>query len=180
MKIRSWLAIFIFGLMTSCSTNAPSPSDETADTHKPAALGKTENIIATNNGPCFYKGTMFSEGAASCQTGMQYTCNAGEWVNLSAGCTEEAVMVSKPCQYSGITFPTGAASCQAGIQYRCEDGAWNSLAVSCPGGNSPIRLPPGGRTCMFDSVTVATSSTVCRSGSTFLCNDGEWVNLGTL
>jgi hypothetical protein len=180
MKIRTLLAFFIIGLMTSCSTNTPAPSNEIAGAPKPAQSGKTDSIIAASDMPCFRSGTMYSEGAASCQSGMQYRCNAGEWLSLNVACTPEVVAVSKPCQFADITYPTGAASCQAGTQYRCEDGAWNSLAIACSGGDSPIRLTPGGRTCMFGGVTVATSSTVCRSGSTFLCSNGEWVNLGTL
>ncbi len=59
-------------------------------------------------------------------------------------------------------------------------GSWRSLGISCPGGESPIRLAPGGRACMFDGATVATGSAFCRFASMFLCSDGEWDNLGSL
>lgn len=179
MNIRSLLGILTIGFITSCSTSATAPVVKPGETHMPDQSRNTDNIVAVTDGPCFYRGTMYSDGAASCQSGVQYRCNIGEWVSLGSSCTEETVTLSRPCQFSGVTFPTGAASCQAGTQYRCEDGSWTSLRASC--GDSPIRLVPGGRTCMLDGgSTVATSSSVCRSGSTFLCNDGEWVNLGTL
>lgn len=181
MNIISLPAIFILGLMTGCSANGAPPTEQSAESQKLDRPRDAGSMVAAADGPCFYKGTIYSDGAASCQSGWQYRCNNSEWINLGATCTEEIVAVSRPCQFSGVTFPTGAASCQAGTQYRCEDGAWNSLGTSCPGGDSPIRLIPGGRTCMLEGgSTVATNSTVCRTGSTFLCSDGEWINLGTL
>jgi hypothetical protein len=129
---------------------------------------------------CFYKGTMYSDGAAACQAGMQYRCTDGDWRSLGVSCMNSPVVASRTCQFGGISFSSGAASCQGGTQYRCEDGMWRSLGISCAIGDSPIRAVPTGRTCMFEGATVANSSTICRSGSTFLCSDGEWVNLGTL
>lgn len=130
---------------------------------------------------CFYRGTMFSDGAGSCQAGTQYRCSDGEWSALGVSCNDGAQVASRACQYGGISFSTGSASCQAGMQYRCEDGSWRSLSTPCTLGDSPVvKVVPGGRTCMFDTVTVASSSTICKSGTTYLCNDGEWVNMGTL
>jgi hypothetical protein len=128
---------------------------------------------------CFYKGTMFSDGAAACQQGTQYRCNDGDWKRLGVSCQDERPSPSRACDFKGVSYSTGSASCQGGTQYRCEDGRWSSLGVTCPVGDSPIRVIPEGRTCMFDSATVANNSTICRSGSTFLCSDGEWVNIGT-
>jgi hypothetical protein len=130
---------------------------------------------------CFYKGTMYSDGAAACQSASQYRCNDGEWRALGVACTGGGELAtSKSCQFSGISFSTGAASCQAGTQFRCEDGTWRTLGLPCAVGDSPIKVVPSGRTCMFNDATVASNSTICRSGITFLCNDGEWVNLGTV
>ncbi len=182
MNIKSLLAIFTIGLITGCSTNSPAPTEQAVVTPTPSPPSSAEKVLADAGESCFRNGTMYSDGAASCQAGLQYRCSNGEWVSLgpTATCSEEAVATSKPCQFADITYPTGAASCQAGTQYRCEDGSWRSLAISCSSTESPIRTTPGGRTCMFDGVTVATNSTVCRTGSTFLCSDGEWINLGTL
>ena len=181
MNIRFLLAILTMGLITACSSNTPSSDTLTMQPLRPERSRGAENMVAAANAACFHRGTMYSDGGASCQSGLQYRCDNGEWVNLGVSCMEEAVAVSQPCQYSGITFPTGAASCQTGTQYRCEDGYWRSLMLSCSGGDSPIRLSPGGRTCLLEGgSTVATSSSVCRSGTTFLCSDGEWINLGTL
>jgi hypothetical protein len=129
---------------------------------------------------CFYKGTMFSDGAAVCQTGMLYRCDEGDWRSLGSTCKDSSVALSRTCQFGGISYSTGAASCQAGNQFRCEDGIWQSLGVACAVGDSPIRVLPSGRTCMFGEATVANNSTICKSGTTFLCSDGEWINLGTL
>ena len=129
---------------------------------------------------CFYKGSMYSDGATACQSGTQYRCDDGQWRGLGLSCEGGAVVLSRTCQLRGISFSTGSASCQSGTQFRCEDGAWRSLGIPCTVGDSPIKPSPSGRTCMFDGATVASSSTICRSGSTFLCNDGEWINLGTL
>jgi hypothetical protein len=129
--------------------------------------------------PCFFKGTMFSNGAAACQSGKEYRCDDGEWSSTGSVCTGERVALSKSCQFEGISYSTGAASCQAGSQFRCEDGSWRTIGLPCTAGDSPIKLYPDGRTCMFDGATVASNSTICRTGSTFLCSNGEWVNLGT-
>ncbi len=181
MNIKTWLVILTIGLMTNCSSNTPSPTKQSSATPQPDMSRSTEKIVAAADSPCFHKGTMYSDGAASCQSGSQYRCANGEWLSLGTSCMDEAVAVSKPCQFAGVTFPTGAASCQAGTQYRCEDGSWNSLGISCPGAESPIRVIPEGKTCMLEGgSTVATNSSVCRSGSTYLCSDGEWINLGTL
>ena len=141
-------------------------------------LGLARPSAANDN--CFYKGTMFSSGAASCQSGMQYRCDEGEWVATRDSCTGAPVTLSRSCDYNSISYSTGSASCQAGTQYRCEDGAWHSLGTPCSIGDSPVRAMPSGRSCMFDGATVASSSTICRSGTTFVCSDGEWVNLGTM
>lgn len=129
---------------------------------------------------CFFGGTMFSDGAAACQSGTLYRCDDGEWVSSGTACSEQRAAVSRPCEQGGISYSTGSASCQAGTQFRCEDGMWRSLGVACAVGDSPIRVVPNGRTCMFGGATVSNNSTICKAGTTYYCNDGEWVNLGTL
>lgn len=132
------------------------------------------------NDNCFLKGTMFSDGAMSCQTGAQFRCKDGDWKATGSTCTpDEKVVSSRPCDLSGISYSTGAASCQSGTQFRCEDGTWQSLAVPCTVGDAPLRAASGTRTCMYEGATVGSNSTLCKGGSTFLCSDGEWVNLGT-
>ena len=128
---------------------------------------------------CFYKGTMFSDGAMSCQTGAQFRCKAGDWKATGSACTDEKVTSSRTCMLNDISYATGAASCQAGTQYRCEDGTWQSLGVACPVGDSPVRAVPRGATCEYAGATVASASTICKAGTTFLCSDGAWTNLGT-
>jgi hypothetical protein len=130
--------------------------------------------------PCFFKGTMFSNGAASCQSGTQFRCDDGEWISAGGACTDKRVQLSKNCTFEGISYSTGAASCQTGTQFRCEDGSWRTLGVPCSAGDSPVKIYPDGRTCMFDGATVSSNSTICRSGSTYVCSNGEWINLGTL
>jgi hypothetical protein len=136
--------------------------------------------LALNDDPCFFKGTIYSEGATSCQNESQFKCDDGEWEALGVTCKSERVAASRPCSYDGISYSTGSASCQAGTQFRCEDGTWRSLASPCTvlSGNT-VRVVPQGDTCMYESATVASGSTICKSSSTFLCNDGQWVNLGT-
>jgi hypothetical protein len=132
------------------------------------------------NDHCFYKGTMYSDGSMSCQTGAQFRCRDGDWKATGSDCVpEEKVATSKPCSFSGISYSSGAASCQNGTQFRCEDGVWTSLSVPCSVGDSPVRAAPGDRTCMYEGATVASNSTICKNGSTFLCSNGEWANLGT-
>lgn len=179
MNIRFPLVVFTTALMMSCGGDEPVRTERVTETHIYGRSSRPETVTATN-GSCFNKGTMYSDGAVSCQEGSQYKCSGGEWESLGTNCAAQPIAASRTCQFAGVTFATGAASCQAGTQYRCEDGIWRSLAISCPGVEPSVRIVPGGRTCMFSDVTVATNSTVCRSGTTFLCNDGEWVNLGTL
>ena len=131
---------------------------------------------------CFYRGSMYSDGASSCQNGVQYRCDDGDWKDLDVGCTQEEMKTtraSRSCAYQGVSYSTGSASCQSGTQYRCEDGTWTSLRIDCSIGDEPITVKPEGRTCMFGGATVAHNSTICRDGTTFLCNDGDWKNLGT-
>jgi hypothetical protein len=137
-----------------------------------------DRVIAAEH--CFYKGAMYSEGAAACQAGTQYRCDNGDWAATGMACSDHPAVTAKNCEASGISYMTGSASCQAGAQFRCEDGAWRSIGIPCTLGDSPIKVVPSGRTCMFDDATVANGSTVCRSGLTQLCSDGAWVNLGTL
>ena len=133
--------------------------------------------------PCFYNGTKYSDGGASCQASREYRCNDGEWLSTTHACKPAApeIVTSRACDFAGISFAPGSASCQAGTQFRCEaTGEWNSLRIPCSVGDSPIRIVPSGDTCMFSGATVASGSTICQSGSTFLCNNGEWANLGTV
>jgi len=141
--------------------------------------GTTRMAIAGEN--CFFKGTMYSHGAASCQSGSQYRCDEGEWTASGMPCKSDTVAVSRTCQHDNIVFSSGAASCQAGTQFRCEDGEWTSLGTTCKVlSSNTVRPTTGGDTCMYQGATVASSSTICKDSSTFLCNNGEWVNLGTL
>ena len=146
-----------------------------------AAMLASATSAPAKDQPCFFKGTMYSGGAASCQSNMQYKCDDGEWKSAKTPCESSPVAASRPCAFDGISYSTGAASCQGGKQYRCEDGTWSDIARSCTVlSANTVKINPGGSTCMYEGATVATGSTICKSESTFLCNNGEWVNLGTL
>jgi hypothetical protein len=136
---------------------------------------------AAANDSCLFRGTSYSDGAASCQMGAQYRCDDGKWKSIGVACPTAAPTPSSPgaCQFGGITFANGSASCQGGMQYMCEEGAWTRLDTSCPLADSPVRVLPEGRTCIFDDAVVAHNSTVCRRGRTYLCSNGEWVSIGT-
>jgi len=127
---------------------------------------------------CLYKGTKYSEGSASCQAGVQFRCNDGEWKSVGVACSDNPVVASN-CQFGGVTYPNGTASCQGGNQYRCDNGAWTSLDAGCPAADSPIRVLPKGRGCQFNDMPVAHNSAICQHGTTYLCSDGDWVILGT-
>jgi len=129
---------------------------------------------------CFYKGSMSSDGAMSCQNSVQFKCDDGEWKPTGSPCTDEPKTASRSCERDGISYATGAASCQSGVQFRCEDGTWQNLNTACPVADSPVKAVPDTRTCMYEGATVASNSTICKGGTTFLCSGGEWTNLGTL
>src|SRR5262249_11480132 len=76
---------------------------------------------------CFYKGTMYSDGAMACQAGKQFKCDDGEWKLRDEKCQEGSLKPSKTCEFGGVAYGTGSASCQQGTQYRCEDGEWHRL-----------------------------------------------------
>jgi hypothetical protein len=144
-----------------------------------AALGFAPRVASAGADDCFYKGTMFSDGAQACQAGTLFRCKSGDWKSQGTTCTEAPTpTASNGCDLAGVSYPTGSASCQNGTQYRCEDGAWRSLATACPG-DVAVRVVPGDKTCMYEGATVASNSSICKGGTTFLCSDGEWSNLGT-
>jgi hypothetical protein len=129
---------------------------------------------------CFYRGTMYSDGAANCQEGHKFRCDDGDWKKQDGACEgEQMAGPSRTCEFEGIAFSTGSASCQSGTQYRCEDGSWRNIHTSCTVGDAPMKVTPSGRTCMYEGATVSSGSTICRGGDTFLCNNGDWSNLGT-
>lgn len=128
---------------------------------------------------CVYRGSLYSDGAMSCQGGTQYRCDDGEWDKTDDSCTAEPVAQAKTCSFGGIQYATGASSCQAGAQYRCTDGAWQSTGETCPIGDTPLQAAPQGKTCTYEGATVAHRSAICKGGTTFFCNDGQWTNLGT-
>src|SRR5512140_1804344 len=82
-------------------------------------LGCSAHSALGGDDHCFYKGTMFSDGAAACQSGTQYRCDDGEWKALGVSCTIGSLTQSRACEFAGISFSTGSASCQGGTQYRC-------------------------------------------------------------
>lgn len=135
--------------------------------------------VALAGDPCIYEGTRYSDGAAACQSGLQYRCTDGSWTALRTSCVAD-VAAAKSCDFAGVSYSPGSASCQSGTQFRCENGTWRSLAMVCTAGDAPLRLVPDGRTCMFNDATVGNNSTICKQGTTFLCSNGEWVNLGTI
>src|SRR5262245_845970 len=115
--------------------------------------GFAPRIVSAASDNCFYKGTMFSDGAQSCQQGSLFRCKDGEWKSQGSPCTDSPQTASRRCELSGISYPTGAASCQNGSQYRCEDGAWRDLAITCPG-EGAIRVGPGDQTGRCGSAPV--------------------------
>ena len=127
---------------------------------------------------CLYKGTKYSQGAAACQSGVQFKCEDGEWKSVGVACSESGG-TSGNCMFGGVTYPTGYASCQGGTQYRCDSGTWASLGIGCPAADSPVRPLPQGRACLFNGMPIAHNSTMCESGRSYLCSDGDWVILGT-
>lgn len=145
-----------------------------------AVIGFAPRIASAGTDDCFYKGTMFSNGGQSCQSGALFRCKDGDWKSQGTACTEPTPAPTQAggCELAGVAYATGAASCQNGTQYRCEDGGWRSLGTVCPG-DVAVHVVPGAKTCMYEQATVASNSTICKSGSTFQCNDGEWTNLGT-
>jgi hypothetical protein len=128
---------------------------------------------------CTYNGTKYSEGSASCQAGLQFRCNDGEWKAVGVACSSDKPAMAPNCQFGGVTYPAGTASCQGGTQYRCDNGAWASLDVACPAADSPIKVLPQGRGCLFNDVPVSHNSAICKQGTTYLCSNGDWVILGT-
>ena len=68
-----------------------------------AALGLAPDLAAAQGASCAYQGSVYSDGALSCQRGVQVQCMNGQWVNQEETCTE---------QYGG-----------AGGQLRMESGA---------------------------------------------------------
>src|SRR5262245_23250751 len=45
-----------------------------------------QNAMAGHDDNCTYKGTKYSQGASSCQTGQQFRCDDGEWKGLGVAC----------------------------------------------------------------------------------------------
>src|SRR5437870_75878 len=91
-----------------------------------ALLGVTAGatrVASAAEDHCFYKGAMFSDGAASCQSGRKYRCDDGDWKSMGDACSDEKLASSRRCDFDGIAYSTGSASCQSGTQYRCEDGS---------------------------------------------------------
>src|SRR5512139_2173882 len=87
---------------------------------------------------CFYRGTMYSEGAASCQSGQKYKCDDGDWEPQHTACSDTVTTAALGCELGGMPFANGSATCQAGTQYRCEDGTWSSLDMPCSAGDMPM------------------------------------------
>jgi hypothetical protein len=143
-----------------------------------AALTLIGGCAASN--PCVLAGTTYSDGAASCQAGYAYRCDAGKWAWIGPGCNEPVSLArNERCVFGGVTYAEGSASCQDGTQYRCDAGEWRGVGTPCPAGGEPIRTVPGGRACMYGTTMVPNSSAVCQSGVTSLCRNGEWINLNT-
>jgi len=128
---------------------------------------------------CTYKGTDYSEGSASCQTGQQFRCADGEWKGLGVACSDNPAAAASTCQFGGMTFPNGTSSCQGGNQFVCANGTWSATNTVCPAADSPVTVLPRGRGCIFNDMPVNHNSAICKGGTTYLCSDGEWVILGT-
>jgi len=130
--------------------------------------------------PCLLGSATYSDGAAACEAGYAYRCDAGKWTSLGSNCSETVSLArNNSCAFGGVLYAEGSASCQEGTQRRCDAGEWRDVGTPCPAGDEPIRIVPGGRACMNGNTMVANSSAICRSGVTSLCRDGEWVNVGT-
>ena len=123
---------------------------------------------------CSYEGYGYADGAALCQSGRQYRCEAGTWQSLGLACT---ALSTEPCTVNGVSYADGAMRCERGMQFLCEGGHWRNLGNTCTSDNTAALR--WARTCLLGDATVASGSMVCRSGTTFRCANGEWVSVGT-
>lgn len=80
---------------------------------------------------CRYQDSTYSHGSTTCQSGMEYRCDDGQWKGYGPACAEKPSLAGKGCDLDGNAYSSGSASCQSGIQYRCEDGAWTNAGSIC-------------------------------------------------
>src|SRR4029077_8919082 len=85
-------------------------------------LGSIHAVASSD--PCFFKSTMYSDGASSCQSGTQYKCDDGEWKSRGIACADSPVKLSRACDFGGVSYSTGSARWQPGMQFFCEGGGW--------------------------------------------------------
>src|SRR5438552_13791777 len=60
-----------------------------------AALVLTAGSARAADDPCFYKGSMFSDGATACQSGRPFKCDDGEWKSKSGQCQDTTMKLSR-------------------------------------------------------------------------------------
>jgi len=125
-------------------------------------------------GPCSYRGQNYAEGAAVCQSGTQFRCEAAAWRDLGFACVAANV---EPCKVGEATYSHGAVRCERGTQFMCEWGQWRNLGTDCNADSASAALTQ--RSCLFSGGTMGSGSSICRNGATLRCADGEWVNAGT-
>lgn len=68
-----------------------------------AGIGFAPRIASAGTDDCFYKGTMFSDGAQSCQSGALFRCKDGDWKSQGTTCTESARTASRSCELTGTS-----------------------------------------------------------------------------
>jgi hypothetical protein len=118
---------------------------------------------------CFYKGTMYSDGATACQAGKVFECDDGEWDGQDKDCQDTGAMkTSRICNFEGVSYATGSAKC---VSLRGRDVEAARLQVSrrrCadPGGAVGTELHDRGRDGgeRVDGVPVGPDVAVQRRG----------------
>jgi hypothetical protein len=93
---------------------------------------------------CAYDGRSYSDGAALCQSGIQYVCEYGQWRNLGRACkasdtnvsdrihgAQPARFESRSCVVGGASVANGSSICRSGTTFRCIDGEWVNVSAAC-------------------------------------------------
>jgi hypothetical protein len=99
---------------------------------------QTSYFPAPTGPNCSYGDQTYSAGAAICQSGTQYRCDASQWQNLGIACQVSdardltmPIRPSRSCVVGDSTVANGSGICRDGTTFRCNDGAWIDSRVAC-------------------------------------------------
>jgi hypothetical protein len=94
IRVLTVILVFALAMSVACNNKKSSTARDASASRGPASVSEVEGVtpisktlsIDPNARSCTYDGKEYSDGAVTCQNGIEYRCDDGSWTSLGTRC----------------------------------------------------------------------------------------------